>query len=49
MCILSVCQCIKVHYVEAMFEEYITSKPTIAMSKIAINSPRRVYHSKHHI
>jgi hypothetical protein len=38
MCILSVRQRIEVHYDEVIFEECITSKPTVAMGKIAINS-----------
>jgi hypothetical protein len=38
MCIISVRQHIKVHYNEVLFEKCITSKPTVAMGKIAINS-----------
>jgi hypothetical protein len=36
MDILSVCQCIKVHYIEVLFEECITSTPIVAMGKIEL-------------
>jgi hypothetical protein len=43
MCILSVHQRIKVHYGEAFFEKCITSKPIVAIGKIAINSQQGEY------
>jgi hypothetical protein len=46
MDILSVHQCIKVHYDEVLFEKCITSKPTVAMGKIAINSVVRAQNTR---
>jgi hypothetical protein len=37
MCILSICQYIKVYYDEVFFDKYIMSKHTIAIDKISIN------------
>jgi hypothetical protein len=43
MDISSVRQCIKVHYIEVLFEECITSTPIVAMGKIELQICSRFF------